>query len=482
MDNIAWKPHPGPQENFCSRGEFEVLFGGAAGPGKTDCLIMEAARDVDHPRYSGLILRRTFPQLQEIIDRTRHWYPMVSPGAEYRATEHRWRFPSGATITLGHMQHEGDKYNYHGKEFQFVGFDELTMFTETQYLFLHSRIRRTFREFNTRIRSTTNPGNIGHSWVKKRFVDIAKHGEAYIDPVTGQSRVFIPAKVTDNPTLIDNDPLYMQRLEALPEVEKMRLLHGVWDIFEGQVFLELSQRVHGCDEFAIPPEWEHFMVFDWGYARPWCALWFAVDYDGVIYLYREKFGMKGDDPNAGVRQTNSEICHEIINIEKEKIKFRVADPACWSPTKMKGSNQVHGPSFVEDAGREGLFFLKADNDRLRGKQQMHQRFMLETETDTEGKVVDEHPRFVAFNSCKNWWRELMDIREDPKNPEDVDTDQPDEAYDCTRYMFMSRPIMPRKRVTIPPGSFMAERNKYIKAKKFARRHGVSLAAAYGRVR
>ena len=137
MDNIAWKPHPGPQENFCSRGEFEVLFGGAAGPGKTDCLIMETARDVDHPRYSGLILRRTFPQLQEIIDRTRHWYPMVSPGAEYRATEHRWRFPSGATITLGHMQHEGDKYNYHGKEFQFVGFDELTMFTESQYLFLH---------------------------------------------------------------------------------------------------------------------------------------------------------------------------------------------------------------------------------------------------------------------------------------------------------------------------------------------------------
>ena len=482
MDNIAWKPHPGPQENFCSRGEFEVLFGGAAGPGKTDCLIMEAARNIDHPRYTGLILRRTFPQLQEIIDRTRHWYPMVSPGSEYRATEHRWRFPSGSTITLGHMQHEGDKYNYHGKEFHFVGFDELTMFTETQYLFLHSRIRRTFKEFNTRIRSTTNPGNIGHSWVKKRFVDIIKHGETYVDPATGQSRVFIPAKVTDNPTLMDNDPLYMQRLEALPEVEKMRLLHGVWDVFEGQVFTELSQRVHGCDDFPIPPEWEHFMVFDWGYARPWCALWFAVDYDGVIYLYREKYGMVGEDPNAGVRQTNSEICHEIINIEKEKIKFRVADPACWSPTKMKGSNQVHGPSFIEDAGREGLFFLKADNDRLRGKQQMHQRFMLESEIDAEGAVVAEHPRFVAFNSCKQWWREMMDIREDVKNPEDVSTDQPDEGYDCTRYMFMSRPIMPRKRVTIPPGSFMAERNKYIKAKKFARRHGVSLAAAYGRVR
>ena len=477
---VLWRPHPGPQENFCSRGEFEVLFGGAKGPGKTDCLVAEAARFVYHPRYRGWLLRRTFPRLQEIIDRCWYLYPKI--GGDYKASEHRWYWKSGATITLGHVQHEDDKRNYHGKEAHFVGFDELTEFTETQYHFILANIRTAVAELGLRVRNTTNPGGIGHMWVKKRFVDIGEPGTVYIDPDTWQSRVFIPAKVTDNKTLVDNDPLYIKRLEALPEIEKLRLLHGVWDVFEGQVFTELTQIKHGCDDFPIPPEWEKIMVFDWGYARPWCALWFAVDFDGTIYLYREKYGMKGDDPNAGVRQTNSEICAEIINNENEKIKMRVADPACWSPTKVKGSNQVHGPSFVEDATKQGLFFMKADNDRLRGKQQFHQRLMLEDETDKNGETLDEHPRFVVFNSCKNWWREIPNLRESPKNPEDVDTDQPDEGYDCTRYAFMSRPIIPKKIIKIPPGSFAAERAKYIKAKAYAQRHGVSMAAAYGRVR
>jgi len=110
----SWYPFPGPQFEFCSRGEFEVLFGGAAGPGKTDCLIMEATRDVQHPTYSGILFRRTYPQLQEIVDRCWRWYPKI--GGQYRATEHRWYFPSGAKVTLSHMQHEADMYNHQGKE------------------------------------------------------------------------------------------------------------------------------------------------------------------------------------------------------------------------------------------------------------------------------------------------------------------------------------------------------------------------------
>lgn len=454
-----------------------MLFGGAAGPGKTDCLIMEAARYVEHREYRALLLRRTFPQLQEIIDRCFKWY--FTWGGEYRSTEKRWYFPNNAIIELGHMQHENDKYRYHGHEYHFVGFDELTMFTATQYLYMHSRVRSTNPEVPTKIRATTNPGGIGHVWCKERFVDVAKPEETYIDPKTGQSRVFIPATVYDNPTLMINDPHYVKRLEALPEIDKLRLLYGVWDIFEGQVFVELSDRVHGCDPFPIPPEWERIMVFDWGYARPYCALWFAVDFDGTIYLYRELYGMKDNDPNKGMRYTNSQICREIFKAEDDNIKFRVADPACWSPTKLKGSNQVHGPSFVEDAANEGLFFLKGDNDRLFGKQQIHQRLMVDQEVDSiTGEVTDERPRFVAFRSCKRWWAEMLDLREDPKNPEDVDTDQPDEGYDCTRYAFMSRPIIPKKVVTIPPGSFQAERQRYIRAKKYAKRHGVSLAVAY----
>jgi hypothetical protein len=317
---------------------------------------MEATRFVEYPGYRAIIFRRTFPQLQEIIDRCWSWYPKI--GGQYKSSEHRWYFPSGATINLGHMQHETDKYNYQGKEFHFVGFDELTQFLESQYLYLHSRVRTTDPAIPMRIRSTTNPGGIGHSWVRTRFVTVTEPKRTYIDPASQQTRCFIPATVYDNPSLVENDPAYIKRLEALPEVEKMRLLYGDWSAFEGQAIPELSQRIHGCDPFPIPPEWEKLMVFDWGYSRPWAAFWFAIDFDGDMYLYRAYYGMVKNesgkhDPNRGARQTNTEICQEIIKQERERVTLRVADPACWAPTKQRGSNIILGPSWVDG----GDFFL-----------------------------------------------------------------------------------------------------------------------------
>jgi hypothetical protein len=196
--------------------------------------------------------------------------------------------------------------------------------------------------------------------------------------------------------------------------------------------------------------------------------------------------MKGDNPNEGARQTNTEICRKIIEIEgslKLRIRSRVADPACWAPTKLRGSNKNFGPSFVEDARNEGLFFRKADNNRLRGKQQVHERLALEQEIDPQtGEVQNEYPRFQAFKSCKNWWSEMTSLHEDPKNPEDVDSDQIDHGYDCTRYAMLSRPVKPKVQPKERPGTFQAERKRYIRAKNFAMRHGISLAAAYARVR
>ena len=507
---FEWQPHPGPQEDFCGRGEFEVFFGGAKGPGKSDCLIMEATRNYQIPWFKALVLRRTFPRLQEIIDRCWKLYPKL--GGIYRAGEHRWYFESGATITLGHVQHEEDKRNYHGKEFYFVGFDELTEFTQGQYFFIMANVRRAKPEPALQIMSTSNPGGPGHVWVKEYFVDVCTPTEkieytggdgevheryvpkTYIDPVTGMSRCFVPATVYDNPSIMVNDPLYVKRLEALPELEKMRFLHGVWDIFEGQVFTELTQPVHGCDPFEIPPEWEKFCAFDWGYSRPWAMFWFAVDFDGVLYLYREYYGAQDYEPwlagrterpnwDKGPRQTNIEICRKINELEKEKVNYRVADPACWSPTKLRGSNKNFGPSFIEDARNEGLFFLKADNDRIRGIQQIHQRLRVEEEVDPNtGEIQDEYPMFQAFTSCKRWWGEMQSLYEDPKNPEDVDTDQCDEGYDCFRYACMSRPIIPKRQPKEHPGTFQAERKRLIRAKQYARRHGISLAAAYARIR
>lgn len=441
---------------------------------------MEALRFIDHSRYQGLLLRRTYPQLQEIIDRCYEYYPYV--GGIYRSTEHRWYFPSGAKIVLGHMQHENDKYNYQGKQYQYIGFDELTQFTESQYLYLFSRSRKGKSEVPVRIRAASNPGGIGHQFVKQRFIDAAKPGETYIDPKTGLSRIFIPGRLTDNPTLLNKDPEYINRLMALPEIERKRLLEGIWDIFEGQAFPELSMRVHGCEPFPIPPDWEKFIALDWGYSRPFSIGWYAVDFDGILYRYREWYGCKEGEHNSGLRITAVDVARGILDREKEKIRYRVADPACWNQQIRK--DKTLGPSITDDMAKEGLQFIKADNNRLLGKLQVHERFKVVEETDKDGVVVQERPQVVVFNNCTHFWRTMQLLGLDPKNSEDVETDrQEDHVYDEFRYACMSRPIVPRHKVAgPPPGSFAAERARLIRAKKYAQRHGVSLAAAYQKIR
>ena len=468
----TWKPHSGMQEDACRRWEFEVFLGGAAGPGKTDVIIMEALRYVNFQNYRGVIFRRTFPELEEIIDRTKNWYPGYD--GNYKEGQHRWFFPSGATIKLDHMQHERDKYRHRGKEYQFVGFDEATGFSPTQYLYLFSRCRSTDPRIPVRVMAGSNPGDIAHQFFKDRFrIGQVDPRTTIYDEKSGLSRIFIPGLLDDNPTLMDNDPTYLARLDMLPEIERMRLRYGIWDAFEGQVFQELNQQIHGCEPFDIPPEWERFRTFDWGYSAPYSIGFWAVDFDGVLYRYHEIYGSKddGSGDHRGVKQSDAEICREIKRVDGwERIRPGPADPSIWS--KRRNKDGVLGPSTAEEMSREGIHWLKADNDRIGGKRQVHTRLRV----DSEGR-----PRIVIFNSCKDFWRTFPVLREDPGNPEDVDTKQEDHIYDEFRYACMFRPIKPQPVRQPDYGSFQYERRKYIRAKQMAMRGGMSLAAAYGKV-
>lgn len=333
------------------------------------------------------------------------------------------------------MQHESDKYNYQGKEFQFVGFDEATQFTQTQYLYLFSRARSTNPGIPPRIRATTNPGGVGHVWCKERFIDIGPFGQPFIDPDTGLSRVFIPARYVDNPSLFAADPDYINRLKMLPDIEQKRLLEGEWDSFENQAFPELSARVHSCEPFQVPHEWEKFCCLDWGYAKPFSVGWYALDFNGVLYRYREYYGCKDNEADKGLRMTAIELARGIIERETEKVRFRVADPACWSQIVRRDGTL--GPSVIEDMGREGIYFLKADNARILGKLQVHQRLRLETETNDEGEVISEFPQFMAFSDQKHFWRTMTQLRLDEKNPEDVETDQQEDHCIVGETMIMT---------------------------------------------
>ena len=483
---MSWIAHDGAQEEFLQRTEFEVLFGGMAGPGKTAALIAAVTRDIPNGRYHGLILRRTYPQLGEIIDRCYELYPGM--GGVYTSGNKRWSFPSGAKIDLGHMQHENDKYNYHGHEYHRVCFDELTMFTETQYTYMFSRVRTIDPDIVCQVLSASNPGQIGNQWVKERFQPGDRDGKTYYDKRTGLSRIFIPATREDNPTLFLTDPDYVSRLEGLSELERKRQLLGIWDSFENQVFTELSKTIHGYEDFDIDPEWERICVFDWGFASPFSVGWYAVDYDGCLWRYREWYGCRreetGEDQGAdeGLKLQAWEVAKGILERENgEKIRHRIADPSIWHPRPHSRRSEARGPTIEEDFSNEGVYFQKADNDRMHGKMQVHKRLKPELAVDEEtGEILSEIPMLKVANSCKGFWRTMPALYADQKDADEVDTNQEDHVYDEVRYACMSRPLRPKKVVGIQPGTMRYEIEKLKRAKRRAKRLGISVAEAYRR--
>lgn len=275
-----WRPHPGQQTRFLSSPAFEALFGGAAGPGKTDCLLMESLRQIAHERYNAILFRRTFNRLEGadgLIARSERWFPAFN--GRYNSQKHVWRFPSGARIYFGHMQHEWDKQQYQGAQYAYIGFDELTEFEESQYLYLFTRCRVPAGSgLRAYIRAATNPGNDGHEWVKRRFVttDIINQLKwfALLNEVDTRvdkthpdalSRAFYPALLKDNPSA---DPDYPRRILLNPDiVERARLLGGDWDITssEGRVYPEWSF-ANITEEAEYNPAWDVFWGVDDGYA------------------------------------------------------------------------------------------------------------------------------------------------------------------------------------------------------------------------
>ena len=452
---VAWVPQP-RQAEFMRRFEDEVLFGGAAGGGKSDALVAEALRQIDKPYYKGLILRKTFPQLRELIDKAYNLYPQIDPKARYNESKHMWTFSSGAKILFGSLQHPKDKYNYQGIAFDFIGFDELTHFAFEEYEYLISRNRPNGPGMLCYMRSTANPGGIGHGWVKDRFITVAPpmtttwHNVEVINrdgsrTVHRRSRIFIPSFVQDNPALMKNDPSYIARLASMSEADRKALLYGDWDSYAGQVFSEWRNdpdhyidRVgtHVIAPFDIPSHWRIYRSFDWGYSKPFSCGWWAIDQEGVAYRVKEFYGCKSDRPDTGLEMAPSDVFAEIARQEREDPLFRgkriygVADPAIW--------NRQTGDSIAEVAERLGIYFDHGDNERVAGWAQVHERLKF-------GK--DGHPRLYVFNTCRDFIRTFPALVYDERKVEDVDSTMEDHIADETRYFCMANPVPPLIRPT-----------------------------------
>ncbi len=416
---VLFHPNEGPQTEFLAAGEKDVLYGGAAGGGKSFAMIVDPLRYCHKKAHRALILRRSMPELREMIDKSRELYPQAFPGAKFREVEKLWNFPSGAKVEFGFLERDADVYRYQGQAYSWIGFDEITHLpTEFSWNYLASRLRTTDPEIETYLRCTANPGGVGATWVKRRYIEPSESNTSFTG-TDGLTRKFIPAKLADNPYLA-NDGVYEQMLKSLPPIQRRQLLEGNWEVAEGAAFVEFDPNVHVITPFELPIAWERVKGIDYGYASESCCLWGTIDInDGTLIIYRElyKKGLTGEELGT--------IIGDMELVDPFSVPG-VLDTAAWAKTGTTG------PTVGEALVRAGHKLRRADKNRIQGKIQIHE-FLKVRENG--------RPKLQIFNTCPNLIRELQSIPLSKTNPEDVDTHASDHAYDALRYMIMSRPRM-----------------------------------------
>lgn len=416
-ENVIFRPNEGPQTDFLAASETDVLYGGAAGGGKSYAMLVDPLRFAHRGAHRALILRRSMPELRELIDKSRELYPKAFPGCKYKEVEKLWNFPSGAKIEFGFLERDADVYRYQGQAYSWIGFDEIThQATEFSWNYLASRLRTTDPEIIPYMRCTANPGGVGAHWVKKRYIDPSPPNESFKGS-DGLSRKFIPARLDDNPYLA-SDGRYEQMLKALPPTQRRQLLEGDWEVAEGAAFTEFDRNIHIIDPFEIPIHWDRVKGIDYGYASESACVWGAIDRDdNTLIIYRELY-------RKGLLATDLAQLIAEMELNDPMSVPGVLDTACWNRTGQTG------PTVGETLVKAGHKLRRADKNRVAGKIQIHEYLKVQQ---------SGRPKLQIFNTCPNLIRELQSIPLDKSNPEDVDTHAPDHAYDALRYLIMSRP-------------------------------------------
>lgn len=461
---LAWSPQAGPQAAFIRCPIFEAVYGGARGGGKTDASLGEFA--IHAERYKadakGLFVRRTRVALEPTIERAKQIYTPL--GVVWHEQKSRFVWPDGAILYFRYLERDADADNYQGHDYTRVYIEELTQFASDGPV---NKLKATLRSaagVPTGFRATCNPGGPGHTWVKSRYIDPGPWNiirEQFLNPFTGKtielSRVFIPAKLSDNPLLLDNDPLYVAKLQQSGSAQLVRAwLEGDWSIIEGAFFDKWSAARNVVEPFEIPKDWTRFRSGDWGSAKPFSIGWWAVVSDDGVYggkamkrgamvRYREWYGSTGK-PNEGLKLTAEQVAEGIASREiGDTVPTGVLDPAAFA--------EDGGPSIAERMRRAGVQWRRADNKRVPGAgamggwDQMRQR--INGPHDEKGEPIGP-PMLFVFKTCLDFIRTVPVLQHDPNRLEDLDTDGEDHAADEARYACMSRPIAPLKAEAAKP--------------------------------
>jgi hypothetical protein len=450
--DVVFKPNPGPQTTFFAASEREVLYGGAAGGGKSYALIADPMRYFDNKHFRGIILRRTNDELRELIWKSQELYPLIypksenSPGAVWREKDKEWRFPSGARLWMTYLEREEDVLRYQGQAFSYIGFDELTQYpTPHSWNYMRSRLRDASGTLPLFMRATSNPGGPGHGWVKRMFIDPAPPGKPFDardeegkvmvvpdkDPNFPEEkwntplfqRRFIPAKLADNPYL-NRDGAYRTNLLGIgSEQLQLQLLEGDWDVADGAAFGEFRSSIHVIEPFTIERNWRRFRSCDFGYSERQASAvhWYAVHpTTDQLIVYRELYVNK---------HTGYELARKVLELEAgENIAYGVLDSSVWA---VRGQS---GPSIAEEMISYGCRWRPSDRaagSRVAGKNRLHQLLRIDP--------FNKQPGIVFFNTCRQIIADLPIIPSD-KDSDDIDPKwASDHAYDSIRYGIMSRP-------------------------------------------
>ncbi len=410
------------QRLFIESPAFETLYGGAAGGGKSYAQLIDAMLyALKYPRSRQLIFRRTYPELENSLISVQYDIMPLAPFYRYNKTAHIGTFHNGSTIKFGNLQHEDSKYDYKSAEYDVIRFDEATQFTETQYLYMLSRCRGA-NGYPKGMKLSTNPDGIGNAWIKARFVEPAPPDNVFSAKIRvggyerTTTRVYIPARLSDNHILMRSDPEYLTRLLTLPENERKALLDGEWDLFEGQFFNEWNATIHVCKPFEIPHWWKRYRVLDYGMDMLAC-LWIAVNEHGRAFVYKILYEGKDNGKGLGGRgHIISAAARRILEVNGDDV---ITDTI--GPMDMGNRSRETGKS-QQDLFREaGVSMQLAGTGRADGWLAMREYLAIrELPFGAQGPL--QGPMLQIFENCTDLIRTLPKLQYSEKDPADIRTD------------------------------------------------------------
>ena len=451
--DIVWSPQAGSQVAFMSCPHFQALLEGTRGGGKTDVLLMDFGQHVGTgfgQAWRGILFRRTYPQLADVIAKTQKWFRQIFPEATFNKSETTWTFATGEQLLLRHFDKSDDYWNYHGHEYPWIGWEELTNWPNLDgYESMLTCCRSSQAGMPRKVRATANPFGVGHNAVKKQFIDPAPPFVPVYDE-QGRATVRIHSSIYENKILLTNDPEYLSELKKIKSKNKRKAwLKGSWDITAGGMFDDLwDTDHHTVKPFKIPAHWYVDRSFDWGSSKPFSVLWWAeangetvktedgrtiMVPKGTIFCINEWYG--GAD-NKGLHMTATAIAKGIKEREAAMIVSGIikslpnkgaADSAIFTVDDEKSIADK-----MAEAGIKWVKSTKGPGSRVNGWEAIRERL----EAATMKPVED--PAIYFFDTCRNIISHLPVLPRDEKKMDDVDTNAEDHDGDAARYRLMTK--------------------------------------------